>query len=138
MALYLLHSTVPLVRANGQVVRHYLGFCEEGGLPRRLRQHDGGRKSSRLTKAMLAAGATFLLGNYFPGLTRTDERRMKKNGHLSSKCLVCKLKEAVAALDALDGHRSPSGDMFRTPSTARGSSSPRQNGALVREKTGGS
>jgi hypothetical protein len=107
MAVYLLHSTVPLVKANGQEVRHYLGYCDEGMAGRRMHEHLTGRHSARVVQAMLNKGATLWLGNYWPGLTRTDERRMKRNGHLESKCLRCELEALKRKIDALDGTDTP-------------------------------
>jgi hypothetical protein len=95
MAVYLLHSTVPLVRESGAEVRHYLGYCDEGNLPHRLWEHRTGRHSARIVQAFLQQGGELWLGNYWAGLQRDDERRMKSNGHLESKCLLCQLDELL-------------------------------------------
>lgn len=95
MGVYLLHSSVPLVRSNGEEVRHYLGWCSPGMFPRRFHEHETNRHSAKVVQAFLAAGGVLSLGNYWPGLTPADEQRMKRNGHLGEKCLVCALERAT-------------------------------------------
>jgi hypothetical protein len=103
VAIYLLHSSVPLVRANGERVQHYMGWTPEGMFWRRFRAHQQGHKSSKIVQAFLAKGAELRLGNYWPELTRDDEVRMKRNGHLESKCLLCELSRVRRKIDALHG-----------------------------------
>jgi len=92
MGVYLLHSSVSLVRSNGEEVRHYLGWCTPGTFPRRFHEHETGRHSAKVVQAMLQKGGVLALGNYWPDRTAADEQRMKRNGHLSEKCLVCLLE----------------------------------------------
>ena len=92
MAVYLLHSTVPLVKTNGQAVRHYLGYCHEGGFGNRLKEHYANRHSSRIVQAFVGKGGKLWLGNYWPERTRVDERKMKTNGHVSALCLICEIE----------------------------------------------
>jgi hypothetical protein len=89
VAVYLLHSTVPLVLPSGREVRHYLGWTTEGGFVNRLRCHIANRHSARIVQAFLAARGELCLGMYWPNLTRHDESRMKKAGHLGDKCMIC-------------------------------------------------
>jgi hypothetical protein len=103
VAVYLLHSSVPLVRADGREVRHYLGWTGEGCFPRRLEAHHANHKSARIVQAFLLAGGKLCLGNYWPDLTRADERRMKQNGHLEAKCLLCQIHRLQRELTALRG-----------------------------------
>jgi len=103
MGVYLLHSSIPLVRSNGEEVRHYLGWCSPGMFPRRFHEHETGRHSSKVVQAMLAKGGILSLGMYWPGLTRHDEARMKKNGHLAEKCLVCRLETVTREWMAMTG-----------------------------------
>jgi hypothetical protein len=98
MAVYLLHSTVPLVLPNGREVRHYLGWTGEGNFPRRLKAHLSNHKSARIVQAFLANGGELCLGNYWPGRTPQDERQMKRNGHLEAKCLVCERNQIAHQL----------------------------------------
>jgi hypothetical protein len=91
MAVYLLHSTVPLIRENGSEVRHYLGWTCEGNMPDRLEAHYENRKSAKIVQEFLRRGGELWLGRYWEGLTRLDEKRMKLNGHISSHCRVCQL-----------------------------------------------
>lgn len=101
MAVYLLHSTVPLVMPDGREVRHYLGWTPDGRFYDRLQAHVNNRKSARIVQAFLAAGGTLCLGNYYAGLDRNDERRMKSAGHISRRCLVCKRNELERELNRL-------------------------------------
>src|SRR6187402_3115353 len=95
MGVYLLHSSVPLVRSNGEEVRHYLGWCSPGMFPRRFHEHETNRHSSKIVQAFLAKGGVLSLGNYWPEKTRHDEVQIKRNGHLSRSCLVCALEECT-------------------------------------------
>lgn len=92
MGVYLLHSSVSLVRSNGEAVRHYLGHCPPGMFPRRFHEHETNRHSSKIVQAFLAKGAILSLGNYWPGRGIPEEQQMKRNGHLPDKCLVCQLE----------------------------------------------
>jgi hypothetical protein len=107
MAVYLLHSTVPLARAGGREVRHYLGYTPDGGLAQRLAAHRAGRKSARIVQEFLRQGADLVVGNYWPGLSPLDERRMKANGHLERKCLQCQANELQTKLAVLNGTDTP-------------------------------
>jgi hypothetical protein len=101
MGVYLLHSSKPLVRSNGEEVRHYLGWCSAGMLPRRLLEHERGRHSAKIVQAFLRLGAELTLGNYWPRKTRHDEVQMKSNGHLSRFCLVCELEQLTREWQAM-------------------------------------
>lgn len=87
--IYLLHSTVPLGTKGSNSASHYLGYCDEGDLLKRLKEHQSGKSDAAIVRAFKAAGGQLLLGAVWPGRTRTDERRMKIAGHLSRYCLVC-------------------------------------------------
>jgi hypothetical protein len=103
MAVYLIHSTVPLTRASGREVRHYLGYTPDGGLEARIAAHRAGRKSARVVQEFLRHGAELIVGNYWEGLSPLDERRMKRNGHLERKCLQCQANELMSQLADLNG-----------------------------------
>lgn len=137
MPVYLLHSTVPLQRANGQTVRHYLGYCEPGNLLSRWEQHKKGRGSTPVVRAMVARGGRLLMGNYWPTLTRTDERRMKRNGHLSGRCLVCQVREVLRRFDALHSLVKNSASTSTAPSNALEPNSLEPNGVAARARTAG-
>jgi len=93
MAVYLLHSTVPLKNPNGRLIRHYVGHTGEGRFPQRLHEHETKSNGSRLIREFLRVGGVLWLGNYWPGLTLDDERRIKRAGHLSTKCLICEMED---------------------------------------------
>jgi hypothetical protein len=109
MAVYLLHSTVPLVLPDGREVRHYLGWTGEGDFPRRLRAHRANHHSAKIVQAFLAAGGELCLGNYYPGLDRTAERQMKRNGHIGNRCLRCQISRLQRELRdrERDAHSTP-------------------------------
>jgi len=138
VSVYLLHSTVPLQRGNGQQVRHYLGHVQPGGLAHRLEEHRKGQHSAKVLDAMREKGATFLLGNFWPDRTREDERRMKANGHLSGQCLVCQLRAKTMEYDALLSRARASSATRTKPSNGRVLNSTGQSGGAAPAKTAGS
>jgi len=81
--LYLLHFSRPFRHA-----RHYLGYCEEGNLSKRVAQHRCGN-GSKLMRAVKQAGIEFEVARVWPGLGRHDERRKKQRGH-AWQCPLCK------------------------------------------------
>lgn len=82
--LYLLHLE-PRYRHAG----HYLGFAVD--IRRRLEQHlSGGRRSSPLIQAQLAAGGQVELVRVWAGGDRNLERRLKRQGGLSRHCPICR------------------------------------------------
>jgi predicted GIY-YIG superfamily endonuclease len=87
--IYLLHSTVPLGTSGSNAASHYLGFCEEDDLLRRLKEHNSGKSDAAIVRAFKAAGADLHLVAVWPGRTRTQERQMKTAGHLSRYCHIC-------------------------------------------------
>lgn len=102
MAVYLLHFTHPLVRSNGEVVQHYLGYVEDGQMLRRLEQHRRGRHTAPVVKAAIANNSDLRLGAYWQGQTRNDERRRKQNGHLRRHCAICRAEDALRAIPVLE------------------------------------
>lgn len=87
--IYLLHSTVPLGGEGRNSASHYLGWCEDDDLVRRVKQHQSGTSDVAIVRAFHAAGAQLKLSAVWPGKTRDDERKMKKAGHLDRHCSVC-------------------------------------------------
>lgn len=82
--LYLLHFEPPYRHAG-----HYLGYSRD--ISARIAEHlAAGAKSSPLVRAALASGSTVLLAASMPGLGRTDERRLKRQGGLSRHCPLCR------------------------------------------------
>jgi hypothetical protein len=95
MAVYLLHSTIPLVQPSGREVQHYLGCTTDGRFPERLREHYANRGSARVVQAILLGGGELCLGNYWPDRGPAEERQMKRNGHLEAHCLLCRRNELL-------------------------------------------
>jgi hypothetical protein len=95
--LYLVHFDKPYKHAQ-----HYLGFTEDGESPeesvvRRADRHRAGR-GSRLLQVVAEAGISFRVVRTWPGLTRDDERRMKRSGTRNPKrCPICNTKPRTAA-----------------------------------------
>jgi hypothetical protein len=87
--IYLLHSTVPLGTTGSNAATHYLGYCEEDDLVKRLRSHQSGHSDAAIVRAFVAAGGKLLLAAVWPGRSRDDERRMKTAGHLARYCFIC-------------------------------------------------
>jgi len=89
VALYLLHSTVPLVRVGGVEVRHYIGFARDANVMNRVLQHRHSKAHCSITRAFLRAGGRLLLARVWAGATRADERRLKNGGHYEVLCPIC-------------------------------------------------
>lgn len=81
--IYLLHFDKPYAHAA-----HYLGFCEEGNLEKRLDVHRSGH-GARLMEVISAAGINFTLARTWEG-DRNRERQLKKQGGHSRKCPICR------------------------------------------------
>jgi len=96
MALYLLHSTVPLVRPNGSEVRHYVGWCRDGHVERRVKLHRSGRSRVGILRAFLQHGAQLMLVRVWAGATPSDEQYIKHGGHLGELCPVCSPDRVLA------------------------------------------
>ena len=95
MAVYLLHSSVPLRRSDGTLVRHYLGCTSDDGLANRLEEHTTGRSRVPIIRAFLANGGTLQVGNLWPGRGYRDEHRMKRAGHLARHCYACRIDDLL-------------------------------------------
>jgi hypothetical protein len=67
--------------------RHYLGFAERSGLPKRLREHaTSDHQGARLLRVALAAGGDFELTRLWVG-SRRLERQLKQ--HKATPRLLC-------------------------------------------------
>jgi predicted GIY-YIG superfamily endonuclease len=87
MSVYLLHFNPSFKHAA-----HYVGWCQDDQPDRRLKEHLAGR-GSRLVKAAVAAGCEIEVAHFFPGASRTFERRVKNRGSAKKWCPVCGIKE---------------------------------------------
>ena len=87
--IYMLHSTVPLVRANGVEVRHYLGRCRDDRLLDRLKEHRQGKNSASVVREYRRKGGVLRLVCMWPGGTAEDERALKEYAHFSQWCPIC-------------------------------------------------
>lgn len=100
MAVYLLHSTVP-VGVDVHHAYHYVGYSQRAKLWQRLAQHASGR-GAKITCAYLEAGGTLWLVRLWPQNGRELERRLKREGHLSRHCPVCSQTTSRLAQTAED------------------------------------
>lgn len=88
MAVYLLHYDRPLMRGEREV-RHYVGWCLDRNLERRVWQHTTGRGHSAFTEAMARIGSRPTVAYVIWGASRTSERALKRNGHHIRRCPIC-------------------------------------------------
>jgi hypothetical protein len=96
MAVYLLHATVPLERPNGQKVWHYVGYCRDGTVTKRVALHNSSKSHVPIVRAFRKRGAKLLLARLWVGGTRDDERRIKQAGQHREICPVCSPERATA------------------------------------------
>lgn len=103
LVVYMLHFSKPVGRA-----RHYVGSTFEHLLIRRLHAHAGGRGAS-LTRAAATAGARLTLVMVQPIFSRSDEYRIKRNGHFKDHCPLCNgaISEAQAQFPFCEPIASP-------------------------------
>lgn len=76
MAVYILEFSRPIgsARPRGRA-RYYVGWCKDGEIDRRLREHRSGQGAT-ITRYAARAGIGINLIAVLPG-TRQDERRIK-------------------------------------------------------------
>jgi len=79
---YLLHFEPPYRHA-----RHYLGVSDRD-VPGRIAYHLEGR-GSPLVRAVVSSGGRVFHVRTFAGMSRADERRLKRQGGLSRHCPAC-------------------------------------------------
>lgn len=88
MAVYLLHLSRPLGNERHQA-SHYLGYSPDRHLDQRIADHRAGQ-GARITQVAVERGITLTVVRTWPGLSRTDERRMKNQHHHARLCPVCR------------------------------------------------
>src|ERR1035437_6504293 len=71
LMIYLLHFDRPFKHA-----KHYIGFCKEGGLDKRMARHRAGQ-GARLIEVILQAGIGFALARVWKDADRNFERKLK-------------------------------------------------------------
>jgi len=79
---YLLHFDPPFKHA-----KHYLGWAKK--IASRVQKHQAGQSRARLTTAAAQAGVQMTLARTWPGATRIDEARIKRQGGLARSCPLC-------------------------------------------------
>jgi hypothetical protein len=83
MSVYLLHFDPSYQHAG-----HYIGFCDDETPDRRFKEHLTGR-GSPLVKAAVKAGSQVHVAQFFPGASRTFERKLKNRGSARKWCPAC-------------------------------------------------
>ena len=83
--IYLLHFTQPVGHAL-----HYIGWAADGGLFKRLAQHESGNgRATPLIRALIASGGRFRLARVWDG-DRNMERRLKNRRKAKMLCPICR------------------------------------------------
>ena len=83
--LYMIKFSSPLGGPKHQASL-YLGYCAEGRLDKRLKEHKAGRGAA-ITRAAVLKGFSLEIVRVWPNLTRKDER-IFKNRKNHSKLLL--------------------------------------------------
>lgn len=81
--VYLIHFDKPYKHA-----KHYLGFCEAGGLEARLKRHRSG-DGSKLLSVIQKAGITWKVVRVWEDGDKALERRLKNNPG-TRYCPICR------------------------------------------------
>lgn len=81
MSVYILHFSPSYRHAA-----HYTGWAAD--VAPRVYAHLHGR-GARLTQVAKDAGCEMILVRVWEGASRTDERRLKNNGHIKRHCPIC-------------------------------------------------
>lgn len=100
--IYLIHSSVAIGTTGSNAAQHYLGWCEDSDLWRRLREHNSLERGASITKAFRRAGGTLYLVRVWPEGGRALERHLKEKGHFKSRCPICAGTLPVAQAVSLD------------------------------------
>lgn len=83
LVVYLLHFDAPVGRKE-----HYIGSTFERRLSTRMEAHRRGQGALLLRK-LIKDGNGFTLVRLWGVLSRSQEHRMKRNGHLKRLCPIC-------------------------------------------------
>lgn len=88
VACYLLHFDRPVGNDRHQA-SHYLGYAPDRTLRQRIAAHRAG-DGAAITRYATGQGIALELVRTWPGLTRQDERRLKRQHHHARLCPVCR------------------------------------------------
>jgi len=88
--VYLLHFDRWLGVPGKGGARHYMGWARAGCLEERLKRHRQARTPVGVLRELHRRGGDFVLARTWPGETPEDEKRRKRNGHISALCPVCR------------------------------------------------
>lgn len=89
MMVYLLHFSNPaecewpLAHAH-----HYIGYCGERGLKKRIERHIAGN-GARLVAVATSRGLNVVVARKWPGAGRDFERQLKRRKNSKALCPIC-------------------------------------------------
>lgn len=84
--VYLLHFDRPMAHAQ-----HYLGWCHDDDLERRVGWHKKGTKrAARICQVAVSRGIALSLVRTWPGAGRRQERSFKDGSHGKRLCPLCR------------------------------------------------
>jgi predicted GIY-YIG superfamily endonuclease len=81
--VYLIHFEKKFKHAQ-----HYIGFCKDGNLKKRIKRHRKG-DGAKLLRAVSLAGIEYNIVRVWDDGTQDFERRMKKTHHRELFCPIC-------------------------------------------------
>lgn len=88
--VYLLHFDRWIGTPGKGGARHYMGWAREGCLEKRLAEHRRKGTSVAIMRELHRHGGDFVVARVWLGETPGDEKRRKRNGHISALCPVCR------------------------------------------------
>ncbi|CAK0757595.1 hypothetical protein CCP1ISM_7520002 [Azospirillaceae bacterium] len=101
--IYLIHFDTPYKHA-----RHYLGFCQDGGLEARIAKHARGA-GAKLMAVIVKEKISFHIARLWPEGSRTYERYLKNLKATPRLCPTCNpgaMKRAKEASYAVEPNRT--------------------------------
>lgn len=84
--VYLIHFSKKLKHA-----RHYIGYCQKGGVQARFERHKS-LQGSKLLRACVLAGINFRVVRVWDDVDRSFERKLKNRRNHKLLCPVCTKK----------------------------------------------
>lgn len=140
--IYLLHSDHKIGSAGSNSAEHYLGYCEDSQLWRRMHAHLTGKSRVPIIEAFKSAGGTLYLVRVWPEGGRSLERHLKRLGHFKKHCPVClgwlpldravSIEVASTLLPTFDPSRSPK-PMLKALVSALNGTGASKDGPLVQQ-----
>lgn len=96
--IYLIHSSVTIGGSGRAGARHYVGLTKEERLNTRMMEHLSGRSKVGVIKAFLENGGALTLVRTWPDGGPALEKYLKKSGHFSDLCPICRQESGKAPI----------------------------------------